>query len=299
MCSEPNLQSKTCKALAKDTESFYNNQNMRAGQSKSWGVQTSVMQPTKRRGQVPQKSVYNVLYEVTLGWILRKIWLHLQKLFVALKYQWHKSTAGFFEKKKLSWFKIGLAAIAVFIVFKKDIQFSINMKAPTGMEQPAKQTAKPMRAKVEELGIGGLSIKGAAVVQPAATTDLDEAKVRIYIKRFSKVAQAEMLKYGVPASVKMAQAIMESWAGQQDETVATNNHFGAPLAGRNYDSAWENWRVHSMLLREQYAKLFDYGTNYKKWAKGLKDSGYNKDRNYDTKLIDFIEQYQLYQLDEQ
>ncbi|MFN7119204.1 MAG: hypothetical protein ACK4TA_20565 [Saprospiraceae bacterium] len=92
---------------------------MRAGQSKDWGVQSSGKQPTRRGGQVPQKAVYTVLYDVTLGWILRKLWLSLQKLFVALKYQWHKSTAGIFEGKRLSWFKIGLAALAVFIVLKK------------------------------------------------------------------------------------------------------------------------------------------------------------------------------------
>jgi flagellum-specific peptidoglycan hydrolase FlgJ len=271
---------------------------MRAGQSKGLGVQSSGMQQS-RRGQVPQKSAYTVLYDVTLGWILRKIWLSLQKLFVALKYQWHKSTAGMFEGKKLSWFKIGLAAIAIFIVFKKDIQFSINMKAPSSIGTPAEHSAKPMRAKVEELGVASLGIKGNTTVAPATVSDLDEQKVRIYIKRFSKVAQAEMLKYGVPASVKMAQGIMESWAGQQPATIASNNHFGTPLAGRNYDSAWESWRVHSMLLREQYTKLFENGTSYKKWAKDLKASGYSKDRNYDKKLIDFIEQYQLYQLDEQ
>jgi flagellum-specific peptidoglycan hydrolase FlgJ len=270
---------------------------MRAGQSKSWDVPPAKVQRNQSRSQVPQKSVYNVLYEITLGWILRKIWLHLQKLFVALKYQWHKNTAGFFANKKLSWFKIGLAAIAIFIVLKKDIQFSVNMKAPTGI--PADQTAQPMRAKVEELRMGTLAIKGAASPAPAAISDLNEASVRIYIRRFSKVAQAEMLKYGVPASVKMAQAIVESWAGQQPLTVASNNHFGTPLAARNYNSAWENWRMHSELLRGQYASLFENGTDYKKWAKGLQQAGYNTDRRYERKLTEVIEQYRLYELDEQ
>lgn len=272
---------------------------MRAGQSINWNVASSGKQPTRRRAQVPQKAVYTVLYDVTLGWIIRKLWLSLQKLFVALKYQWYKSTGGFFAQKKWSWFKIGLAALAIFIVLKKDIQFSINMKAPADASNPVKQTAQPVRTKMEELGVAALSIKGTETVQAASLSDLDEQKVRLYIHRFSKVAQAEMQKFGVPASIKVAQAIVESWAGQQSTTISTNNHFGAPLAGRNYDSAWENWRMHSALLRQQYAQLFDYGNDYKKWAKGLKEAGYNQDRHYDQKLTDVIEKYQLYLLDEQ
>lgn len=272
---------------------------MKVGQSTTWELKSSGRKPAERRGQVPQKAVYTVLYDVTLGWILRKIWLSLQKLFVAIKYQWYKSTGGLLQGKKLSWFKLGLAAIAVFIVLKKDIQFSVNMKAPAGSNDPAQQTAQPVRTKVEELGMGTIGIKGGALPLPANVADLEEQKVQLYIRRFSKVAQAEMMKYGVPASVKMAQAIIESWAGQQASTVSTNNHFGAPLANRSYDSAWENWRMHSVLLRQQHPALFDYGNDYKKWAKGLKSAGYNKDRNYDKKLIDIIEKYQLYSLDEQ
>lgn len=272
---------------------------MRAGQSIEWGVPTSGTQPSRRRRQVPQKAVYTVLYDITLGWILRKLWLSLQKLFVALKYQWYKSTAGLLGGKRLSWFKLGLAALVIFIVLKKDIQFSINMKAPADTHHSAQQTAQPMQTKVEELGMANLGIKGNASAQPIAIAELDDQKVRTYIRRFSKVAQAEMQKYSVPASIKMAQAILESGAGQNAATLSTNNHFGTPLAGRHYDSAWESWRMHSVVLREHYATLFDYGNDYKKWAKGLKEAGYNKDRKYDKKLNDIIEKYQLYLLDEQ
>ncbi len=272
---------------------------MRAGQSIEWGVASSGTQPSKRRGQVPQKAVYTVLYDVTLGWILRKLWLSLQKLIVALKYQCYKSTAGLLGGKRLSWFKLGLAALVIFIVLKKDIQFSINMKAPAGAQHPAQQTAQPMQTKVEELGMGNLSIKGNAGSATVAPEKLDEQKVRIYVRRFSKVAQAEMQKYSVPASVKMAQGILESTAGQLPATLSSNNHFGTPLAGRNYESAWESWRMHSEVLKERYATLFNHGNDYKKWTKGLKEAGYSNDRQYDKKLNDIIEKYQLYLLDEQ
>lgn len=269
---------------------------MRVGQSKGFETSTKVSQPMQRKTSGLQKTVYATIYDVTLGWILKKIWLSMQKLFVALKYQWHQRTGGWLEGRRLSWFKIGLAGIAVFIVLKKDIQFSINMKAPADKEQSA--GVSPVRTRqVQELGVGnGITNLVGASTAIASVRDLEEQQVKNYIKRFSKVAQAEMQKYGVPASVKMGQAIIESWAGQQ--SVSTNNHFGVPLAGRTYPSAWESWRTHSVLLREQHATLFQNGKNYTNWAKGLQEAGYNADKNYADKLITVIEQYQLQLLDE-
>lgn len=270
---------------------------MRAGQSKGFGI--SAAQPTRRSGQIPQKSVYVTIYDVTLGWLLKKLWLGLMKWWIAIKYQWHQRTAGVFGSWRFSWFKLGLAVIVIFIVLKKDIQFSINMKAPAAGLKGQNTQVTPMRTNVSELSVGNTLSLGGGASQAASAADLDEQGVKNYIKRFSKVAQAEMQKYGVPASVKMAQAIVESWAGQQTATTSTNNHFGAPLASRNYENAWENWRAHSLLLRDQYASLLKEGTSYKKWAKGLKNANYNSDRKYDQKLIEVIERYQLYLLDEQ
>lgn len=171
------------------------------------------------------------------------------------------------------------------------------MKAPAAGAKSQNAQVTPMRTNVQELGIGNALSMGSASTAAASASDLDEQRVKIYINRFSKVAQAEMQKYGVPASVKMAQAIVESWAGQQSATLSTNNHFGAPLSNRTYDSAWENWRAHTLYMRDQHATLLKEGANYKKWAKGLKEAGYNSDRKYDQKLIEMIEKYQLYQLD--
>ncbi len=270
---------------------------MRAGQSK--GFEMSTPQPIKRNNGVPQKSAYSTIYEVTLGWILKKIWIGLQKLMVAIKYQLHKNVGHWLEGRRLSWFKIGLAAIAIFIVLKKDIQFSVNMKAPAAGAKSQNSQVTPMRTNVQELGIGNALSLGSESTAVASASDLDEQRVKIYINRFSKVAQAEMQKYGVPASIKMAQAIIESWAGQQSATLSTNNHFGVPLSNRTYNSAWENWRTHTLYMRDQYATLLKEGANYKKWAKSLQEAGYSNDRKYDQKLIEIIEKYQLYQLDAQ
>lgn len=277
---------------------------MRAYQSNGFSSGSRAKQPMTRGARTPDKSVYVTIYDVTLGWILKKLWLGLKKVFVAIKYHFYKSTDGWFGGWRFSWFKIGLAAIAVFIVLKKDVQFSINMKAPVNQsgsvsEQVVKPTRTSQQGKTEELNVTkGISIFGGDREKVTSIDDLDEQRVKGYIRRFSKVAQAEMEKFNIPASIKMAQAILESRAGEVENARQTNNHFGAPLANDNYDSAWENWRAHSLLLRGQYPQLFELGTNYKTWVKALKELGYSKDKRYDDKLMEAIEKYQLYLLDE-
>ncbi len=275
---------------------------MKAHQSNGFSSAGRVRQPMSRTAKALDKSVYVTIYDVTLGWILRKLWLGLRKLFVATKYQLHKSTAGFFLGWRLSWFKIGLAGIAVFIILKKDVQFSINMKAPAAtLKTPAEQVPKPTRAshQTQELSLSdAVSAWAGNSPKAASIEELNEQQVKGYIHRFTKVAQAEMQKFGIPASIKMAQGIVESGAGASDNARQTNNHFGVPLSGTSYDSAWENWRAHSLLLRGQYPQLFELSNSYKKWAKALKELGYNSDQHYDQKLMDVIEKYQLYLLDE-
>ncbi|MDX1940381.1 MAG: glucosaminidase domain-containing protein [Saprospiraceae bacterium] len=275
---------------------------MSAYQSNSFSTARRGGQPMARGNRSLDKSVYATIYDVTLGWILKKLWQGLVKLFIAIKYQFYKSTEGFFGTWRFSWFKIGLAGLAIFIVLKKDVQFSINMKAPNTLPKSSvEQVARPTQTsnRSEELSMAkGFSLWGKERAKIASINELDEQRVKGYIRRFTKVAQAEMGKYGIPASVKMAQGILESRAGEVENGQQINNHFGEPLAGRPYESAWENWRAHSLLLKDQYPQLFESGTNYRQWAKSLKELGYNKDKNYDDKLMEAIEKYQLYLLDE-
>jgi len=139
-----------------------------------------------------------------------------------------------------------------------------------------------------------------------------------YIDRFSKVAQTEMKKFGIPASIKLAQGLLESNNGKSRLAAENFNHFGLKCFSkscandhcsnhmddshkdffRKYKSAWESWRDHSQFLTgERYAHLQDYDMDYKKWAKGLKKAGYATDRKYDSKLIAIIELYNLDRFD--
>ncbi len=134
-----------------------------------------------------------------------------------------------------------------------------------------------------------------------------------YINKFKKISIAEMKRTGVPASIKLAQGILESGYGSSELAKKANNHFGMKCGSqwtgktynlksncyRAYKSAEEGYREHSEFLkRKHYEALFKLKkTDYKGWAKGLQKAGYATDKSYPAKLIELIERYKLYQFD--
>lgn len=138
-----------------------------------------------------------------------------------------------------------------------------------------------------------------------------------YIDFHKATAQNEMSLYGIPASITLAQGILESGSGKGRLSVKANNHFGIKCHGwtgkkiyhdddekqecfRKYKDAKYSFRDHSLFLseRKRYSKLFKLKKeDYKGWAKGLKAAGYATDRKYPQKLISLIERYQLYEFD--
>lgn len=139
-----------------------------------------------------------------------------------------------------------------------------------------------------------------------------------YIKRYCKIAMREMNDYGIPASITLAQGILESAAGTSKLAVKANNHFGIKCHNdwsgekiyhdddkknecfRKYDHAEESFIDHSEFLknRARYSFLFELDkTDYKAWAKGLKEAGYATDPNYPKRLIELIERYNLHKYD--
>ena len=150
------------------------------------------------------------------------------------------------------------------------------------------------------------------------------AKADKYINEFSSIAESEMMRVGIPASIKLAQGLLESNWGESVLATQGNNHFGIKCGSkwngkemyrgdddyakdgklmqscfRAYDSAFESYMAHSeFLLRSRYARLFELSTlDYKGWAQGLKKAGYATDPNYPKKLIQIIEQYDLHLFD--
>jgi LysM repeat protein len=139
-----------------------------------------------------------------------------------------------------------------------------------------------------------------------------------YVSTWSGVAVAQMQTYKIPASITMAQAILESGNGNSELARKGNNHFGIKCHDwtggkmyidddqkgecfRVYESADESFRDHSLFLtgRTRYSKLFTYKSDdYKSWSKGLKEAGYATDPKYPDRLVEIIERLELYKLDE-
>ncbi len=139
-----------------------------------------------------------------------------------------------------------------------------------------------------------------------------------YIENYKDIAIQEMYNYGIPASITLAQGLLESGAGKGRLAVKANNHFGIKChkewtgptifhdddkkgeCFRKYGKAIYSFEDHSKFLknRSRYAFLFDFDkTDYKSWAFGLKQAGYATDPKYPTKLIKLIDDYQLNQYD--
>jgi LysM repeat protein len=136
-----------------------------------------------------------------------------------------------------------------------------------------------------------------------------------YIEQYSDLAVKHMELYQIPASITLAQGILESGAGKSPLAKENNNHFGIKSTSdwkgdrvihfddgqdtyfRAYKNASDSYTDHSRFIaeRQRYSALFFLDpTDYKGWAKGLQDLGYATDKTYANKLIKIIEDYELY-----
>ncbi len=138
-----------------------------------------------------------------------------------------------------------------------------------------------------------------------------------YIAQWKDVAVKKMKEHGIPASITLAQGLLESGNGNSELARKGNNHFGIKCTPdwtggktfhdddaknecfRKYTNAAQSYEDHARFLqRPRYAALFQLKpTDYKGWAHGLKKAGYATDPNYAQKLISLIERYQLHDLD--
>jgi len=153
---------------------------------------------------------------------------------------------------------------------------------------------------------------------PDVPENLNLSAVEIYILKYNAIAMDEMRTSKIPASITLAQGILESGSGNGRLSVEANNHFGIKCHGwtgekiyhdddasqecfRKYDYAQSSFEDHSEFLtgRSRYAKLFKLKPDdYKGWAKGLRAAGYATDRKYPEKLISLIERYNLDKYDD-
>ena len=142
-------------------------------------------------------------------------------------------------------------------------------------------------------------------------------KIQNYIDLYAEITMDQMRQYKIPASITLAQGILESGAGTGELTLKANNHFGIKCHNwkgarvyhdddakgecfRKYSAPKFSFQDHSLFLtgRSRYLSLFKLGQDdYKSWAKGLQKAGYATDPKYPKKLISIIERYKLYNFD--
>lgn len=167
-----------------------------------------------------------------------------------------------------------------------------------------------MRVGLTVLFLGSVVTLNAATSKPITQSE--------YVGMWANVAVQHMQQYNIPASITLAQGILESGNGNSPLAVQGNNHFGIKCHDwtgekiyfdddqkgecfRKYTSAADSYNDHSLFLKgkSRYAELFSYAKDdYKNWAKGLKKAGYATNPKYADNLIELIERLRLFEYDE-
>jgi flagellum-specific peptidoglycan hydrolase FlgJ len=178
--------------------------------------------------------------------------------------------------------------------------------------------SRPLDVKASDQTVSSGVIPESETLEATSRVKVTTDMVVAYINQFKEIAKKSMINLGVPASITLAQGILESGAGTGALSVQANNHFGIKChkewngssvkydddakdeCFRKYKHAEESYRDHSIFLtsRPWYASLFLLPKeDYKSWARGLKKAGYATDVKYPEKLIGIIEKFQLQQYD--
>ena len=252
------------------------------------------------------------------------------------------------------WQKALLIGLATFILLKKDVAIDLELSGAVSQAQwPALSdwVSAPSAGSTEseEAAPMNTSLLGGPTAQPAALdaprqprrkrsaaslgigdwSFLKEEDTRKraekrrrqldYVDRYVDIARREMEEFGIPASITLAQGLLESDAGKSRLATQNKNHFGIKCFSKTckkghcrnfsddhhkdffrvYDSAEKSYSAHShLLLADRYRDLFKLASNdYIGWAFGLKKAGYATDKHYAEKLIYLIEDLELYRYD--
>ncbi len=265
------------------------------------------------KSMVPGKYIPNPMEAAPTGVLLSQVWRRVRRSWLGLRWQLNRLTYGAFRRQ--AWLKIAVVLVLGYLVatsgtdkpgpFSRSI-FSSGKALETTLEVSTTATnTNPRR-------------KGGNEAAPVGSRQLTEQMTRDYVERFKKIAITEMEKFGVPASICLAQGLIESRAGDSKLARNNNNHFGIKCFSRHcpkghctnftddthkdffrkYQNPWDSWRAHSQMLASgRYARLKKKGVDYRQWAYGLKQLGYATDRTYAEKLIEIIERYNLQQYD--
>ena len=217
--------------------------------------------------------------------------------------------------------KIGLLFVTLLVLSCTSKKSVVRTKSTSKATSIKKKETSASKAVVSQTpNNSSATKKNGAEFDLVATSNVRtyEEEIKLYIANFNEIAKQNMKSHGVPASITLAQGILESGAGKGKLALSANNHFGIKChkgwtgesvkhdddaeqeCFRKYEQPQESYKDHSLFLtsRPRYASLFklDKG-DYQSWAKGLKAAGYATDVKYPDKLIGLIERFELYKFD--
>ncbi|WP_306353218.1 glucosaminidase domain-containing protein [Flavobacterium sp. '19STA2R22 D10 B1'] len=201
---------------------------------------------------------------------------------------------------------------------KSTVKNSRNSKSKTEITRNTKRPIVTKNNSTANKNSNSGSNSTSETLESTSRTTVTSDLVLGYISSYKGVAQSNMKEYGIPASIILAQGILESGAGNGTLSRKANNHFGIKChkewtgdsvkhdddalqeCFRKYTDPSESYKDHALFLttRSRYSKLFTLPKgDYQAWAKGLKNAGYATDPKYPDKLIGLIERYNLHQYD--
>ena len=263
-------------------------------------------------------------FELSFSYLFKLLYLVLremaflfwQRIAPAAKYYFQEARF-LFSRTDVPWGKLAIVGFLGFAVLKG----SAILVGGSGYSGSQYASVDDYTSSLTE-GIsddnGSLAVSNS--MAPATVSEMRDADNRLYIKQFAHTAVDEMHRTGIPASVSMAQAIVESRAGKGRLARTIHNHFGIKCFStkckrghcrnfeddshkdffREFDTPAQSWTAHSAFLQgKHYQSLFKNGIDYKKWAQGLQEKGYATADTYAETLISIIEKYKLDELDKQ
>lgn len=249
--------------------------------------------------------------------------------------QQRKSRSNFNNFVLRNWYKLGAIAFLLYIFFQKDLSFEINLNNPVQMEQESPNQGNPTQFPIKKEREKYTESKKPPSITDINSGSLDRFDITLfgssdeinsmkelrkigedtkmkYFKRFANVVVSEQKKFGIPASIILANSFLHSHSGKRDIANSGNNYFAISCDSWNgpsgkydgkcfkhYKNAWSSFRDHSQYVTTgKFQPLRQFSsTDYQSWAKGLEQLGFSKEPNLSNSLIQIIEQYRLYDLD--
>lgn len=223
------------------------------------------------------------------------------------------------QKITSPWTKLAVLAVLLLLVTRKELSLSLSIN---GGELFSSSESSVFTNQTEGAAAGpekGTEAMLAGYVAPKKEWTARQKKQLAYVDKYQLVALAEMQTHGIPASITLAQGLLESGTGKSTLARKNHNHFGIKCFSkkcrkghcsnhsddhhkdffRTFENPEESFRAHSkVLLKSRYKPLFALKiTDYKGWSHGLRKAGYATDPRYGDKLIRMIEDLELWRYD--